>query len=128
MAEAATDIDAVVARYLRRLGRHVQVDAAWIFGSRAQGEPDEGSDIDLAVVSRDFGPNRHADLVLLSRCRRIEDGPMDILPFSLQEYLRLPPGSFLRTVIRRGRLVAGVSRVEAARAADPTGGKLAAGD
>lgn len=115
MAEAATEVDAVVERYVERLRRHIRVDAAWLFGSRAGSSADETGDIDLAIVSRDFGRDRHADLVLLSRCRHIEDGPMDILPFSLDEYVRLPPGSFLRTVIRSGRLVAGVSRATATR-------------
>lgn len=44
---------------LERIGIHVQ--QAFLFGSYASGKHDEWSDIDLAIVSKDFIGNRFQD-------------------------------------------------------------------
>ncbi|MCE5211479.1 MAG: nucleotidyltransferase domain-containing protein [Deltaproteobacteria bacterium] len=44
---------------LERIGIHVQ--QAFLFGSYASGKHDEWSDIDLAIVSKDFIGNRFED-------------------------------------------------------------------
>lgn len=53
-----TDIDARVRRflekYLDRLRELYDPVQLWVFGSRVQGEPDRGSDIDLLIVSERF--------------------------------------------------------------------------
>ena len=108
MASSEADVSQRVERYLARLRAHVRIDAAWLFGSQVTGAGDAGSDIDLAIVSRDFGGDRGSDWAAVSRCHEPEDGAMDILPFSWDEYVELPRGSFLREVLKHGRLVAGV--------------------
>ena len=55
--------------FLRRAARHVRLERAILFGSRARGEAREGSDYDLILVSEDFGGrafySRPAPLLLL---------------------------------------------------------------
>jgi predicted nucleotidyltransferase len=51
--------DALVAQKAERIGIHVQ--QAFLFGSYASGKHDEWSDIDLAIVSKDFIGNRFED-------------------------------------------------------------------
>ena len=55
MAARKTDVIAAVVDYVERLRQVVHVDGVYLFGSYAKGTADEWSDIDLAIVSPDFG-------------------------------------------------------------------------
>lgn len=58
----------ITKKYLgevRRLG--VGVDKAYLFGSYAKGKVWEGSDLDVCVVSNDFGRDYHRDKMLLNK-------------------------------------------------------------
>ena len=58
----------VTKKYLaevRRLG--INVDQAYLFGSYAKGKVWEGSDLDVCVVSDDFGKNYHGDKMKLNK-------------------------------------------------------------
>ena len=59
MAASAANVIAAVAQYVSRL--RVPVDGVYLFGSYAKGTADEWSDIDLAVVSPEFGTGMLAD-------------------------------------------------------------------
>lgn len=102
MALSAAEVASRVNRYVARVRRHVPVEAVYLFGSYAAGHPDDASDIDLAVISSAFGTARHADLSLLSRCRLPDALEIEALPFSDSELRELPPGSFLREIVRTG--------------------------
>jgi len=110
VVEPPSEVITRVERYLARLRAHVRVDAAWLFGSQTKGTSDAYSDIDLAVISRDFGRDRRSDRSVVWDCHESEDGPMDVLPFSWDDYVELPRGSFLREVLKHGTLIAGVRR------------------
>ena len=58
----------ITKKYLtevRRLG--INVDQAYLFGSYAKGKVWEGSDLDVCVVSDDFGKNYHGDNMKLNK-------------------------------------------------------------
>jgi len=116
VVEPGGDVLTRVQRYLARLRTHVRVDAAWVFGSQVMGATDAWSDVDLAVISRDFGRDRRSDRSLVLDCRASEESRIDVLAFSWDEYVELPRGSFLREVLKHGRLVAGVPRPSSAAA------------
>lgn len=64
------DIDPIdiTKRYLaevRRLG--ISVERAYLFGSFAKGKVWEGSDLDVCVVSNDFGTDYHHDKMRLNQ-------------------------------------------------------------
>lgn len=78
--------------YKRRLQeRGVRVSRLVLFGSSASGTADEGSDVDVAVVSKDFcGKNvfersRLAGPAELETIRRFQV-PMDVLLMTPEEY------------------------------------------
>jgi len=100
-----TEVTSRVQRFIERVQQHVPVQSAYLFGSYAAGTPDEASDIDVAVVSPAFGADRHRDLVTLSRCRLPDAVEVEALPFSERELRELPPGSFLREILRHGRAI-----------------------
>lgn len=50
---------------VRRLG--ISVKRAYLFGSYAKGKVWEGSDLDVCVVSNDFGQNYHRDKMILNK-------------------------------------------------------------
>lgn len=63
-----TDPIDIVKKYLtevRRLG--IRVDRAYLFGSYAKGKIWEGSDMDVCIVSDDFGKDYLNDKMLLNR-------------------------------------------------------------
>ncbi len=41
-------------KFLKNLSKNMNIDRIFLFGSRASGEPDRDSDIDLIIVSPDF--------------------------------------------------------------------------
>lgn len=105
MALDMAEVIARVNRFIDRVKQHVPVATVYLFGSYAEGKADDLSDIDLAVVSPAFGRNRHRDLALLSRCRLPDALEIEAVPFTERELKELPPGSFLREVVRKGRLI-----------------------
>lgn len=80
---------------LRCLDQHVRVFKVFLFGSFAQGRATSWSDIDLAVVSPDFGANPIAEAARLMEL--LEDVDMRIEPkaYSVEEFLSARRGSFL---------------------------------
>jgi len=61
--EATADAGALVRQTLRYLGRRIRVQQAILLGSQARGAADEWSDVDLAVVSPDFGRMSHRQVI-----------------------------------------------------------------
>lgn len=59
----------------------IPVDHAILFGSQAKGNPHDKSDIDLCIVSSDFGTDYHGDLVTLTRLAGHINYPMDVIPY-----------------------------------------------
>lgn len=106
MALEPAEVELMVRRFLRRVRRKVTVTAAFLYGSYARGNPDDDSDIDLAVVSPDFGRDTHREMVLLSEACAPDALFVEATPFSADELNDPPRGSFLREIIKTGRRVA----------------------
>jgi predicted nucleotidyltransferase len=91
-----------IAQYIEGVREHVRVDRVYLFGSCAKGTAGKWSDIDLAIISPDFGESLYRDVSVLAR---VESDPrlgLSPLPFSRREWEELPRGSFLREVIKTG--------------------------
>lgn len=69
----------------------IDVSEAYLFGSVTRGLADENSDIDIAVVSRDFDGLPYYDIKKISRYRRKVDLRLEIHPFSLTDIETNPP-------------------------------------
>lgn len=79
---------------LRQSG--MDVSEAYLFGSVVKGLADKDSDIDLAVVSKDFQGILYYDMQKISKHRRKVDLRLEIHPFSLQEVEQDPSQFFLK--------------------------------
>jgi len=71
------------------------ISEAYLFGSASRGEFNEDSDIDVAVVSREFEGVLYYDIKKLSKFRRQVDLRLDVHPFSLEEIQNDPPAFFI---------------------------------
>lgn len=66
---------------------NIRVDAILLFGSRAKGNFRSDSDIDLAVVSRDFGKDRIKEGALCNRIAYKIDSTIEVVPVSVHNFL-----------------------------------------
>ncbi len=62
------------------------VDCVILFGSYARGTSKKGSDIDLAVISRDFGRDRFNEGILLNLCASKIHPDIEAVPVSLHDW------------------------------------------
>ena len=74
----------------------IDVSEAYLFGSVVKGLADKDSDIDVAVVSKDFTGIPYYDMKKISKHRRKIDLRLEIHPFSLQETNTDPSHFFLQ--------------------------------
>ncbi len=101
MAQVPVKVKNTISRFLSALqDNNIPVKRAILFGSYAQGNFTEWSDIDLAIVSDIFVGDRFDDkrkirLITLS----ISDA-LEILPFNPQEFTEDDP--FVKEIIRTG--------------------------
>jgi len=79
----------------------IDVSEAYLFGSAAKGLADGDSDIDIAVVSKDFEGIPYHDIKKISKYRRKIDLRLEIHPFSLCE-VETEPSYFFRKIKREG--------------------------
>lgn len=70
------------------LEKKIHPDVIILFGSYAKGNVNKNSDIDIAVVSKKFGKNRHKEGVLLNMLAHEIDSRLEVIPVSLKEYMK----------------------------------------
>ena len=81
--------DGLVQRLKARIGQHLRVETLILFGSRANGSPDEWSDYDFIVVSPDFEGISFIDRGSLLFPLREHGASYDFLCYTPEEYARL---------------------------------------
>lgn len=64
----------------------IRIDKIILYGSYARGKAGPDSDIDIAVVSRDFGRDRIEEGMLLFRIAGEIDARLEPVPISLESY------------------------------------------
>ena len=79
----------------------IEVFQAYIFGSVIQGSTHEDSDIDIAIVSKDFTGIPFYDVQKISKYRRAVDLKLEVHPFSMDDIL-VDPSLFLLEVQNNG--------------------------
>jgi hypothetical protein len=83
----------------------IRAESVFLFGSHARGEPREGSDIDLVVVSPDFRDKNlleRAEILGVAAARILE--PIQALGVTPEEVTARPRAPFLDEVLTRGAL------------------------
>lgn len=105
MGYTATDLDDLVAEFVGALRRRIRLERVILFGSRARGNASEDSDIDLLVVSPDFGGDALADMVLLRECLPPHEVDIDTIARTPEQVATAEPDTFLATVLEDGVVV-----------------------
>jgi predicted nucleotidyltransferase len=90
-----------VTVFLERLkAAGMQIAGAWLFGSHLTGKADEWSDIDVAVISPQIGPDRFEERVRLTKIAFAVDDRIEPLPFSPDSFTQDDP--LVREILRTG--------------------------
>lgn len=69
------------------IANHIHPEIIIVFGSQVKGTPREDSDLDMAIVSSDFGKDRFEEGVLLNTFLSALDSRIEAIPIGLNEYL-----------------------------------------
>lgn len=81
----------------------IQPDIIILFGSNAKGKAHKDSDIDIAIVSRQFDKNNLKYSRLLNRLTFDIDAPLEVIPISYKKYMRKSTASpILHEIIKTG--------------------------
>ena len=106
MVTSQADLAERISDFVRRLQPAIKVEAVVLYGSYAKGTANEWSDIDIAVISPDFDGLSTWDCqeviarATVGRAYRIAP-----IGYPSSEYRNPGPHSFLREIIRTGRVV-----------------------
>ncbi|MFZ3123496.1 MAG: nucleotidyltransferase domain-containing protein [Thermodesulfovibrionales bacterium] len=74
-------------QFIRELKKHkIRVSKAILYGSRISGKAHEFSDIDIAIVSPDFGKNRYREGTKLFEIASTVDPRIEPVPISSKSY------------------------------------------
>ena len=92
MAENLDKIRSIIKRYLKILEQNnIAVEKSYLFGSYARGTASEDSDIDIAIVSRNFKGDRFLDRRLIVPLRRQIDRRLEPRPFRSKDFHKSDP-------------------------------------
>ena len=84
---AREEVIEIIKRYAAALKeKGINFRKIILFGSYAAGSQRRDSDIDIAVVSRDFGEDRFKERVLLSKIAYYVDARIEPHPVSLKDF------------------------------------------
>jgi len=86
--------------------KNIKIEAVFLFGSYAQNKADNNSDIDIAVISPDFGKDFFDECVFLKEISEKIDFDISPRAYSLEEYQKTKKGDFLyQEIIQKGKLI-----------------------
>ncbi|WP_027364684.1 nucleotidyltransferase domain-containing protein [Desulfotruncus alcoholivorax] len=104
---AKKHVEVIVKEFINAIKeRNIRVEKAILFGSYAKGNAVETSDIDVAVISPDFGQDYVEEAVLLKEISENIDLDISPRPYSLEEYKKVNSGQFLYDeIISKGKFI-----------------------
>ena len=70
------------------LKNNIHPDIIILFGSQAKGTAHKDSDIDLAIVSRDFKKINRKDSIRINKIAYEIDAPLEVIPVNYFEYMK----------------------------------------
>ena len=79
----------------------IEVAEAYLFGSSISGINTENSDIDVAIISKDFAGIPFYDVKKISKYRRSIDLKLEVHPFSIEDAIEYP-SAFLDEIKSKG--------------------------
>ena len=94
------DIKDIVSRFISLVTKEFPVRSVYLFGSYANGNPGEYSDVDLAVVSDKFEGSRFFDKKKLNKYILQTSTDLEIHPFKTDDFTEDNP--FVKEIMRTG--------------------------
>lgn len=94
------NIDSIIHSFLDSIKNEIRIDKVYLFGSYAKGTSSKYSDIDLAIVSRDFEGVRFFDRKRLIKYIVKVNTDIQLHPFKLEDFTTDDP--FVEEIIRTG--------------------------
>lgn len=94
------EVEKIVKEYAELLKQEVSLDQVYMFGSYAKGTYNDNSDIDIAVVARDFTGDRFEDSLKLRKLRRKIDCRIEPHPIKSENFDMTNP--FIREIVDTG--------------------------
>lgn len=86
MAEIPATVQRSVSRFLAAVGKDRLIAAAYIYGSEARGQPGPWSDIDVAIISPDFGDDLFAAQLTLMKLAAATDERIEPRAFTPESF------------------------------------------
>jgi predicted nucleotidyltransferase len=102
MGQTASGVERIVDDLVEALSKRIHVERVILFGSRARGDASDASDVDLLIVSSDFGGDILADYALLYQSLPLLDVDVDMIPSTPTKLASVEPDTFLATVLEDG--------------------------
>ena len=94
------NVETIIRSFLEAIQNEIHVDGVYLFGSYAKGTPSKYSDIDLAIVSRDFEGIRFFDRKRLIKYIVKVNTDIQLHPFKTDNFTTDDP--FVEEIIRTG--------------------------
>jgi len=94
------NIENIINRFIETIKKDISVDQVYLFGSYAKGTPNEYSDIDLAIVSKDFEGIRFFDRKRLLKYLIEINTDIELHPFKTEDFDSDDP--FVEEIIKTG--------------------------
>jgi uncharacterized protein len=104
MALSEDQVVNLIRGFVAKLRQEIPITEIILFGSYAQGNPKEFSDIDLALISDWFKDrSKIENMQYLSKIAATYNTMIEALPFTEEEYKNLDKRSFLASIVQNGR-------------------------
>ncbi|MFH0725834.1 MAG: nucleotidyltransferase domain-containing protein [Pseudomonadota bacterium] len=104
MALSEDQLTEIIKGFITRLKQEIPIKEVFLFGSGANGEFKDHSDVDIAVISNWFeGKPKIKNMQYLSRIAASCNSIIEALPFTEEEYRNLDKRTFLARIVRTGR-------------------------
>jgi len=98
-------IESKIHEYLDVLKKDITVNYAILYGSHAYGKPGKESDIDIAIVSENFGKNHIKEMRFLSVKRLLSDSSIEPYAIGLEEFNNRSEGDFISEIFQKGIVI-----------------------
>lgn len=100
-------VKSIIKNFIKAIEKHdIKVEKAILYGSYAKNMANENSDIDIAVISRDFGKNRFEEAILLKKISEEIYLGISPEPYTVEEYEQAGKGDFLyQEIIAKGKII-----------------------
>lgn len=92
MVESQDAIRRIIKSYMGIVAKNkIRIDKVYLYGSYARGTAGENSDIDIAIVSKDFSGDRFSDRRIVVPLRRKIDRRLDPIPYRTENFKENDP-------------------------------------